>query len=294
MKCLIDGDEILYRAGFASQHKWWDVHIDQEEDDGYVARFQYKKEAVEWMEERGNENFTLLFDITIEAPGIARYNAKEYIKNILDATKADDYMIYFTGDYNFRMDVATLLPYKGNRPADAKPYYYPMLKEFLMKEYKYEVCDGMEADDGLSIAQYTNLMDNQARDYPEPKTIICTRDKDLDMVPGFHYKNGEIYQINPREGQLNFYTQLLKGDMTDNIPGLYQLTGRRASKKFKEGLQSLSEPLEMYNYVRQIYIDAFGCDEERIDVDKVLLEIGQLLWMKRTKDDMWEIPSAVY
>jgi transcription elongation factor Elf1 len=290
MRCLIDGDEILYRAGFASQHKWWDVHINQEEKDGYVARFQYKKEAVEWIDSIGKrEDFTLLFDITVDAPGIARYNAKKYISNILETTKATDYTIYFTGSYNFRTDVATLFEYKGNRPKDGKPYYYQMLKDFLIKEYNCETCDGMEADDGMSIAQWIDLGKHSSAE--NLTTIICTRDKDLDMVPGHHFKNGEVYWIEADEGQLNFYTQLLTGDMTDNIPGLFQLTGKRASKKLKDGLKQLSEPLDMYNHVRDAYIDAFGCDRERTDIDMVLIETARLLWMKRSVDDVWEIPK---
>ena len=276
MKCLIDGDLCLYKAGFASQHKWWDVHINQEEKDGYVARFQYKKEAEAWIDEIGRrEDFTLLFDITVDAPGIARYNAKEYIKNILETTKATDYIIYFTGDYNFRTDVATLLKYKGNRPKDGKPYHYQMLKDFLLAYYKCEVCDNMEADDGMSINQTEN-------------TIICTEDKDLDMVEGWRYKRGEVFYITPEEGQLSFYTQLITGDMTDNIPGLFQLTGKRASKKIKEGLKQFSEPLDMYNYISDVYVNAFAAP---IDIDKILLEVGNLLWMKRSVDDVWEIPS---
>ena len=42
---VIDGDEVVYNAGFASEQSFYEVYIRGEEDDGYLARFRYKKEG---------------------------------------------------------------------------------------------------------------------------------------------------------------------------------------------------------------------------------------------------------
>jgi 5'-3' exonuclease len=55
-------------------------------------------------------------------------------------------------------------------------------------------------------------------------SMIVSPDKDLRQVPGHHFdnhytKNNYIY-VDQDQATLNLYEQVLKGDMTDNIPGI--------------------------------------------------------------------------
>ena len=77
----------------------------------------------------------------------------------------------------------------------------------------------MEADDLLGIAQSASL---KASTMDNPGTIICSIDKDLDQIPGWHYNfvDEKRYWIGEYDGLHNFYKQLICGDTTDNIVGI--------------------------------------------------------------------------
>jgi hypothetical protein len=206
------------------------------------------------------------------------------IRGILDATGADSYKLYLTSEdkSNFRYDLATIKPYKGNRPTE-KPYWYSKIREFLIKYKDAEIVYGMEADDALAIEQYNS---------EEGSTIICSRDKDLKMVPGWHYSwptgnqpETKPFFVTELEGLKSFYKQLLTGDPVDNILGLY---GVGKSSKLLSHIDSSETELEMCKLVREQYEKRFGA--YWIDF---LLENARLLWMKRTKDDVWRLPNEL-
>ena len=66
---------------------------------------------------------------------------------------------------------------------------------------------------------------------------IATLDKDLDGVPGWHYvwkgKREGVFYVTETEADRFFYTQMLTGDATDNIPGLFKMVGVKALAKTK-------------------------------------------------------------
>jgi 5'-3' exonuclease len=190
----------------------------------------------------------------------------------MNTTGAKESRVFLTGKDNFRDSLVDY--YKKNRDPEQKPVHYAKCKEFLLRKYKAEVIDGMEADDALGINQ---------TEY----TIICTIDKDLDMIPGWHYnwQKDTRYFVSEQGAIEWFYTQLLTGDSTDNIPGLFQTVGTKASAKLKEGIKGKSE-LELWNYVSKLYTDGGA------SIDKVV-EIARLLWIHRDKTaPLWEPPNG--
>jgi hypothetical protein len=164
------------------------------------------------------------------------------INGIIEATGADEYQIYLTSEdgSNFRIREATIQPYKGHR-ATEKPHWYKKIREFLVDHREAEVVYGMEADDALSIAQY------QAED-----------------------KQDEI------NGLRAFYCQLLTGDSTDNIPGLYGVGG---SSKLLSHVRELDREYDMYLFALAEYTKRFGTYAERF-----LIENARLLWMQSLKE----------
>ena len=109
----------------------------------------------------------------------------------------------------------------------------------MINEYDAELQVGQEADDALSIAACTLGHG------------IATIDKDLDGCPGWHYNwaKENIYYVTEVEANRFFYTQMLTGDSTDNIPGLFKRTGKKAMAKVKAPLAELTDPADMYAYV---------------------------------------------
>lgn len=258
MKPLIDGDILRYEVGFSAEYGWG--------GDG-LPSFQYVSEMLDTR-----------------------------IKNICAMAEAtEEPTIYFTGSNNFRIDIAKTKVYKGTRVLK-KPWHFDNLTVYIKAMYDWEVNDTLEADDMMAIAQTKNEKDIKEldrSDSPITSTIICTRDKDLRMVPGYLYswEAGKIPSFGPEEieeggylravgdkvigtGMSFFYYQLLMGDSTDNIPGCPKIGAVKAYKV----LESAKFPEEMLSRVLQTYKEA-GKDTT------YLREQADLLWMVRELDE---------
>lgn len=224
-----------------------------------------------------------------------RKKVDEKIQRIIEQSGADDWVGYLThSSSNFRLGLATILPYKGNRSGSTKPPKYQMLRDHLLDQYPDNVSlvEGIEADDQLAIDQYKVLMDDPY-DWSAGKlkknasTIICTIDKDLKMVPGWHYNwnTDEKIFVTEIEGLRWFYTQCLTGDMTDNIKGLH---GVGAKSTLISKLQDMDTEEQMFKHVHAEYVKRFGSY-----ADQFLLENGRLLWMLKDREEMWEFPPTI-
>lgn len=236
MKALLDADMLLYEYGSLK------------DDEGNPLKWPFVKE---------------------------RLDAR--IKGIVNKVEADEYTLFITGKGNFRVEEATILPYKGNRADLEKPYWYQSIKDMFTnsKMYPCEVVEGYEADDAMSILQYTD---------PE-NVIICSRDKDLNMVPGKHYswavgdqKPKEPFVVTEVEGWANFFKQMLIGDSVDNILGLYNVGPKSVAVQYvtKECVTTQM----MYDRVQKEYESRFGNYWKQF-----MDETARLLWMLRTPDD---------
>lgn len=236
----------------------------------------------------------------ISAPHtLSRVDAR--IETIIERSGADTYQLYLTGKRNFRNEIATILPYKGKRPKD-KPRWYKVIRHHLQHNWGAIVVEGWEADDAMSIEQYdcnrewdlyhqSALTYRYKKDLPEI-TIICTRDKDLNMVPGWHYgwETGQSKEKAPwfqdETSALRwFYTQLLIGDSVDNILGIFGM-GPKAAAVVR--LKHASTELEFYAIVFKEYQDRFGRYAEQF-----ITENGRLLYMQEYEGQLWEPPVSI-
>jgi hypothetical protein len=110
------------------------------------------------------------------------------------------------------------------------------------------------------------------------------------MVPGWHYgwhkgkqqEKGMWFQ-DEIGGIKCFYCQLLTGDSTDNIPGLY---GVGTSSAHLKHVNSFDTEHDMYRYVLGQYELRFGSYAEQF-----LVENARLLWMRKEEGELWTPPS---
>lgn len=202
------------------------------------------------------------------------------IDTIEKNSKVSSLEYFLTGKDNFRMDVATIVPYKGHRQSE-KPPYYKALRHELITNCNAIVVDGMEADDAVSIIQY-----NSCNTQDSPETAILSRDKDLNMVPGYHYgweagrcKERPLWWQDEVGGLRCFYKQLLTGDSTDNILGLFGVGDKSTLLK---KLDDMNEENDMLLHVLKHYKDRFGNYAYQF-----MVENARLLWMLRNEDDTW-------
>lgn len=214
----------------------------------------------------------------------ALHSVKKLINKCMKGAKADSYIIFLTGKGNFREERATLLPYKGNRKSE-KPEHYQAIRDYLVDKHGAIVIDGAEADDALGI--FLTEEDTGV------EKIIATLDKDLNGVPGEHYnwKKDELYDVSLEEADHFFCQQLLTGDPTDNIPGLYKVSGQKATKKIKDRILPEETFVNQVDEVIDIYHEAMNeASSQPIlykEVEEIVKEIGDLLWMHRDGEESW-------
>lgn len=201
--------------------------------------------------------------------------------NIMYDLGASRLHIYLTGAGNYRETIVD--DYKANRRDVDKPIHYKAIKEYMIDTLGAILITGEEADDAMG---YGATLHGHG---------IATLDKDLDGVPGLHYnwKKRSVYYVSPEDADRFFYTQLITGDSTDNIPGLFKRTGVKAMAKTKEPIEYMDDPKEMYAYVKQVYVDAVakkGMSSDDTDITRWLLTQGRLLWIRRAEGETWAAP----
>jgi 5'-3' exonuclease len=230
--------------------------------------------------------------------GFCRHGVDATINAIKDAVGATEHVVVLTAHGGgYRDDVYPA--YKAGRPPE-KPHHYHAIRDHLLGFWGgFESTDGKEADDELGIL---------LGDYGEDG-IICSKDKDLDCVPGWHYnfsktrKEHGVYMVTRIEADRFFYTQMLQGDSTDNIPGMWKTLGIKATDKWLSPLDEMEEPSEMYAYVREVYSTLYAEQKAKgklpptavyklddpMGVEAFLLFLGTLLWIQR-KDGWLFVP----
>lgn len=255
---IIDADPLVYRIGFACQKT---IHV----KDG--VEYNNKTEMKKALGEDAIEDSKY---ILAEDKTHAFHSINLLLDTILEETNSDYFVLYLTGSGNFRDDIAYTAVYKGNRSGLHKPLLYPAIREFLITRHSAIVVNGVEADDAVSIL-FTR----------EKDAVCCSTDKDLNQLPGKHfdYSKSKYYVISKVEGMKNFYTQLLTGDPTDNIKGLYGIGKKKAEKI----LTACTTEEECFEVVMTKYEEYYG-EEEGI---KRLSENGALLWMLRIDEQVW-------
>lgn len=203
------------------------------------------------------------------------HSVKIMINSMLKNTGSDEYVTYISGDRNFRDEVATIKEYKGTRKG-IKPEHYDDIHDYLIKYHNGCIVEDEEADDAMGIAQCR-----------EPSnTVICSIDKDMDMIPGWHYhwphhgKKATMYCVHPEEALKNFYTQLLTGDAVDNIAGCKGVGAKTADKL----LNPLTSHEDLFWTTLCQYEKAYPKPYE------VMLENARLLWIRRIPREIWEMP----
>ena len=192
------------------------------------------------------------------------------VDNLYPDCFVDSWSMHLTGKNNFRYEIATTVPYKGNRVDKPKPKHLAFLRDYLVKEWGASISEGEEADDTIAI-EATKLGDD---------CVIVSLDKDLDQISGWHYNFVKhlSYYIKPEEGLVKLYTQMLTGDAADNIKGLFRIGPVKAAKIIGD----TTNELELYNKV----LEAYEGDAERV------LENAQLLFLRRYEGQIWTPPQA--
>jgi 5'-3' exonuclease, N-terminal resolvase-like domain len=187
-----------------------------------------------------------------EEAWVACVRADQLLQDIIAEVGAESYELWLSGDNNFRY---TVYPeYKANRIGAKRPKWEKAVKDFLVAEWEANYSEGCEADDMLGLRQTND-------------TIICTIDKDLDQISGWHYNfvKKTKYYIDEADAFRFFCYQLMVGDTADGIKGVQGIGPKKA-----ERFLTSHPPEEWLGGIRDMY----SCQEE-FDLN------AKVLWIRR-------------
>lgn len=278
---LIDGDIVKYRCAASAEKNRYLVETMGVMNVRDYDHFDTHAAAKDFIDSNSKDIGTLFANIwsrkEVQPLEFALQATKTTIDSLLEKLAPAKVSIFLSPAHNFRDDLARTKPYKGNR-TQPKPKYLKDVEKYLVREYGARIADNVEADDEIGWALSA-----------EPgNSVSVSIDKDLFQIPGWHYDwvNDRVRNISPRDGDLAFYTQMLTGDATDNIPGLSGY-GAVAAEKILKGVQSRADAAtRVWGHYRSQFIDtsASGGSHERTKLEEArcyFLEQANLLWILR-------------
>lgn len=188
-------------------------------------------------------------------PGVIGYTLNSFIAKeiLIHFEELTPYHVYLSGDTNFRDDVATTVPYKGNRwtperrqeafeaglwhewleatehiAPKTRPAHLALARQHLIDVWGATVTEGIEADDAIATAatieaeKFSYDQNIIASENVKFLPTIVSLDKDFDQlsVARFNFVNKKTTHYSPMYALKNLYKQCLTGDATDNIIGV--------------------------------------------------------------------------
>jgi hypothetical protein len=237
---------------------------------------------------------------------------KSALKKIQEQCDADERVLFVKGKGNFREDIAITRGYKAQRKETDKPAHYEAIYDYLINVQGAVVCDGMEADDVVSIRLYEDFLLAEG-DRDKATLVLSSGDKDLNNTPGWHHnpRTGEVVWISDLQATRHFFYQMLMGDMTDNIKGIPSLpfhithkyglskkgVGKASAKKLMATTTGFFDAETMVYEMYLHWGESEGLTEQ--EIRDYILENAQLLWMVRKLDGygkpaMFQINEGCY
>jgi len=264
MRVVVDLDGMVYRCGFAAEHHTWVLTTPS----GEVSEFTGKTDLNAYLKDNDLdvEDCELMHNHEVEPVENSLHVMHLVMDRIAKELHPTTVVPYLSGASNFRYDIATIKPYKGNRSELAKPTHYQALRDYAINFLGAIVTENMEADDALAIDQTKY----------NPDSCIVSNDKDMLQVPGHHWDwTKDIHHhITVEGGVKSLYVQIIAGDSTDNIQGVPGLGPKKAEKL----ILPCTNRKELDQAVHDAYLGNY--DEA--------LENARLVYVLREEKDMFE------
>lgn len=294
-RIIIDADPMVYRAAFAAETTY--NMLVWETADGELDSANVKGDCRALLRELESSGAVLLSreqEKVLADPKVvtfaiwSQYDAMR--DKCAEALGVKEYAeeLYLSTSANFRYQLATIRPYKADRPP--KPHYYKVARDFMTQELGAIECHEFEADDMVSIRMHEAAAQGT-------KAVLCTIDKDLDQIPGLHYdyKNHVLYDIQRDDALICLYSQLLSGDPTDNIPGLKGLGPVKSTRKIQEWVAELGavDAVELWTRSVKLYETYGGVPGYTgpLTPREQAIEIMRLVYLQTYPGELWHPPD---
>jgi len=258
-KCilLIDGDIVAYRPAAATDGRRYEIH-------GHVGAWKYKKDVVEHCKKNSLSPADIMVVFEPEPLTHALAAVKMQMRGILAAMgnrhEFCEYEVYLTDSKeNFRLDINP--QYKANRKGIRRPHHLQACKDYLVQNYAAQFCGSKEADDQLTIRA------TQLKEEGTPY-VICSIDKDLKQMDGWHYDwvKEEYWYVDEAQGREILWGQVVTGDNTDNILVPEGIGPAKAKAIFKDVDFKTVTDDTLYGMVTELYCTFLGkCGKKKKD-----------------------------
>lgn len=213
MKLFLDGDIILYRAGFAAERTKYTLTAPGIK----TQSFNSKRELMDLVQGLEIEEYYVAKERIVEPVEHALSNTRNILNDIFASVPKynvdrDQFQIFLSGSSNFRKKIDP--EYKAHRDKTYKPHWTNEIQNYLKRYWDATLTDGHEADDAIAVGAM-----NQEGDH-----YIVSSDKDFNQLPytsKFNFVSREVTKTS-RNGALEaFLGQLVQGDAADNVKGIY-------------------------------------------------------------------------
>jgi DNA polymerase I len=204
---------------------------------------------------------------------VVKNHVNTYLRSLLDRAKCSHYIgiLGIHGGNNVKYNIFP--EYKRGRPTE-KPPHWNVVMNYMISEWGFVPISGCETDDAIA---YCSLMRQTGED-----CVVISSDKDLLQIPGRHFvmgvmRKGKIVRedktifINLTAAERQFYTQMLTGDIVDNVKTIHGIGPKTAEKLLK----NCNDHLEMRIIVAKEYEKAFGDEwKAKYAVAETLLRVN--------------------
>jgi 5'-3' exonuclease len=281
---LIDGDWILYAAGFAGQKTKLvcPALFREREFDNITAM---RESAGGEVHEPVYQRFVLDPDAHFyhSAKNMIEGNCNKIAEKFKNNVKA---RVLIDGDGNFRNQIATIKPYKGQRSVHAKPMKYNDIRAYLVEHQNAEAIHDQETDDEIAILQ--TMYDEQGE-----RTIIVSVDKDFLQVPGWHFNpNKGFKKVSKQEAKERQYIQCLTGDTVDNIGGCFKMGPAKAAKLLKGHRYTEETMWKLVVRSYELSIEKHGDKYNGLTALEAATENMRLIYLRRKPGEIWTPPEV--
>lgn len=297
IKVFVDADPLVYRCGYACEEHTYEVIA--EDSDGELRQLHFENGDAKKEYFKANPDLEILESTRLVNPE-PLYHVLHTVKLSIEGIQQEieqkykcpaELSFYLSGPDNFRIDLATIREYKGNR-TDEKPYHYQGIRDYLTNTWGAHVVHGREADDEVSILARGS------------GGVVSTIDKDLDQIPGRHYDYAKKvhYTVSAFDAMRYFYVQALSGDSGDNIGGCFRVGPAGAEKLVDQWIEDFPGETDdltaleswLWDRVVTAYADSkdretakLKCEYKDMDPAQVALENARLVKMQEYEGQLW-------
>jgi hypothetical protein len=330
-RLVFDYDPILYECGSVGETRHVKVvHRQSGNELEFPTRTAFyghwKKKAGGWLAEynagrttpRLPEEFDYIDVQTPEPIANCLHTMKRVIAGLKEVVGADGYYGYSGKGDSFRLDVSTVLKYKGNRDNMLRPIHLDDLKEYLRKNHSCKIVTGIEADDACSMDIYEAYQKWKKTKSDADKLVLAYVDKDYLQCAGHIYNTNlqdgiDTYdgfgwlEVNDKgdvkgRGRMWLYQQILNGDNSDNYFAnsasslkWAQMSAYALLKDCENDKQAWQALVKGYKtlYPQPKKITGWRGDEIEIDWLYMLQENTTLAFMLRWPDDKINVKEVL-